>query len=87
MLFIFTGSIFFLPLATKSSRGGTPQLGTHTSTPMKVHGHPPLRLDSSSIHEVSLMSKGSEAIGDVGFWLTEEEVMDDKLAHLEIELE
>ena len=33
------------------------------------------------------MSEGSEALGDVGFWLTQEEVMDDKLAHLEIELE
>ena len=56
------------------------------STLTKVHGTPRC-LDTSSIHGASYVSEASEGEADVGFWLTAEEVTDNKIAHLELELE
>ena len=53
---------------------------------MKVHGTLK-RLESSSIHGVLMMSEASEGLGDLGFWLSQEEITGDEIAHLEIELE
>ena len=87
MLFFFHWFNFFSSLWWPRA----PEEEHHNLAPIQVlqwkFMEPPHRLDSSSIHGVSLMSEGSEALGDVSFWLTEEEVMYDELACLEIDME
>ena len=73
--------------STSKTPGGTLKLGLKfTSTPTKVHGTP-RHLDTSLIHGASYVSEASEGAADVGFWLTTEEVIDDKIACLELEIE
>ena len=73
--------------STSKTPSGTPKLGSKFApTPTKVHGTPRC-LDTSSIHGASYVSEASEGAANVGFWLTAEEVTDNKITWLELEIE